>query len=60
MLQVAPAHPDFVWQVTGPDDWQTRPDDWPQTRYEAKALAAGRTPVFLRLHRRARPVDGAS
>ena len=60
MLQIAPAHPDFVWQVTDPKDWQTRPDDWPQTRYEAKALAAGRTPVFLRLRRRSRPVDDAS
>ncbi|MGF1627011.1 MAG: tRNA (guanine(46)-N(7))-methyltransferase TrmB [Alphaproteobacteria bacterium] len=56
MLQVAPPHPAFVWQVEGPADWQMRPADWPQTRYEAKALAAGRTPVFLRLRRRSRAV----
>lgn len=29
-----------------------RPADWPGTRYEAKALAAGRTPVWLRAERR--------
>ncbi len=29
-----------------------RPGDWPGTRYEAKALAAGRTPVWLRAERR--------
>ncbi len=54
MLQTAPAHPLFQWHVSGPADWQTRPDDWPETRYEAKARAAGRAPVFLRLRRRRR------
>ena len=54
MLQVAPPHPAFQWRVAGPEDWRDRPDDWPQTRYEAKARAAGRTPVFLRLIRRPR------
>ena len=29
-------------------DWPSRPADWPETRYEQKARAAGRTPVFLR------------
>jgi tRNA (guanine-N7-)-methyltransferase len=28
-----------------------RPADWPQTRYERKALAAGRRPVYLRFRR---------
>jgi tRNA (guanine-N7-)-methyltransferase len=28
--------------------------DWPATRYEQRALAAGRQPVFLRFLRRAR------
>jgi tRNA (guanine-N7-)-methyltransferase len=28
-----------------------RPDDWPPTRYEEKALAAGRRPVYLRFTR---------
>ena len=32
---------DFEWQVETPADWQHRPADWPQTRYEAKARAQG-------------------
>ncbi len=30
---------------------QTRPPDWPATRYEAKALAAGRQPLYWQLIR---------
>jgi len=38
---------DFVWRAREARDW-TRPwSQWPGTRYEAKALAAGRTPVYL-------------
>jgi tRNA (guanine-N7-)-methyltransferase len=55
MLEHTWRHPDFEWLARGPADWQTRPEDWPQTRYEAKAIEAGRTPVFLRFRRRARP-----
>jgi tRNA (guanine-N7-)-methyltransferase len=29
-----------------PPPAQTRPDGWPQTRYEAKALAAKRSPLY--------------
>ena len=29
-------------------DWTSQPADWPETRYEQKARAAGRAPVFLR------------
>lgn len=29
---------DFEWMATKPQDWLVRPDDWPETRYEAKAL----------------------
>jgi tRNA (guanine-N7-)-methyltransferase len=51
--------PDFAWTARRPQHWQARPagaqDPWPETRYEAKALAAGRKPAYLRLHRRARP-----
>ncbi len=32
------AHPDFEWTAQGPQDWKTRPADWPATRYEAKAI----------------------
>jgi tRNA (guanine-N7-)-methyltransferase len=54
MLELAPAHPDFEWLARRPEDWRERPADWPQTRYEAKAIEQGRRPAFLRLRRRAR------
>jgi tRNA (guanine-N7-)-methyltransferase len=54
MLEHTIAHPDFVWLARGPVDWRERREDWPGTRYEAKARAAGREPVFLRFMRRPR------
>jgi len=33
-----------------------RPDDWPPTRYEAKALKAGRRPIYLTYRRKPRSV----
>ncbi|HZT87047.1 MAG TPA: tRNA (guanosine(46)-N7)-methyltransferase TrmB [Stellaceae bacterium] len=54
MLEAATAHSGFQWLACRPQDWRERPADWPQTRYEAKALAAGRTPAFLRFSRVAR------
>ncbi|WP_299618127.1 tRNA (guanosine(46)-N(7))-methyltransferase TrmB [Pelagibius sp.] len=47
-------HPQLRWQVAGPMDWRRRPADWPPTRYEEKALAAGRRPAYLRFRRLAR------
>lgn len=41
------AHPDFEWCAERMVDWTTRTPDWPQTRYEAKAFAAGRKPCYL-------------
>ena len=32
-------------------DWRERPADWPETRYERKALAEGRKPVYLAFER---------
>ncbi|MEY4501925.1 MAG: hypothetical protein RIS52_1815 [Pseudomonadota bacterium] len=29
--------PDFAWQINDRHDFQTRPADWPETRYERKA-----------------------
>jgi tRNA (guanine-N7-)-methyltransferase len=52
MLEETTAHPGFVWTARRPADWRERPADWPATRYEAKARAAGRTPAFLRFIRR--------
>ena len=32
----------FVWLAHRAVDWRTRPEDWPETRYERKARAEGR------------------
>jgi tRNA (guanine-N7-)-methyltransferase len=53
MLELVTAHPDFLWAARTPADWRERAPDWPATRYEEKARAAGRTPAFLRFIRRA-------
>ncbi|HKX08742.1 MAG TPA: tRNA (guanosine(46)-N7)-methyltransferase TrmB [Stellaceae bacterium] len=54
MLELVPVHPAFTWEARGPADWLQRPADWPATRYEAKAVAAGRIPHFLRCTRKPR------
>lgn len=54
MLELVPAHPAFAWKARGPADWLQRPVDWPATRYEGKAAAAGRIPYFLRCTRKPR------
>lgn len=41
------ARPEFEWTAHGPSDWRGYPDDWPQTRYAAKAEREGRAPVQL-------------
>ena len=43
--------PDFHWLAGSPADWRVRPADWPQTRYEQKAAAAGRRCYYLRFAR---------
>jgi tRNA (guanine-N7-)-methyltransferase len=47
------AHGGFDWLAEGPRDWRQPPQGWCQTRYEAKALAEGRQPIYLRFLRRA-------
>jgi tRNA (guanine-N7-)-methyltransferase len=54
ILERITAHPAFEWLARRPGDWRERPPDWPPTRYEAKARAAGRPPAFLRVRRRPR------
>ncbi|MGH7013282.1 MAG: tRNA (guanosine(46)-N7)-methyltransferase TrmB [Stellaceae bacterium] len=51
IVGVVESHPAFVEVARGAGDWPDRPADWPATRYEQKALAAGRTPRFFRLAR---------
>ena len=41
----------FKWQALSAADWRDRPGDWVATRYEQKALAAGRPCVYLRFFR---------
>jgi len=48
------AHPSFFWTAESPSDWRERPDDWPETRYEMKAIRAGSTCVYLRFRRTGR------
>ncbi|MBM3570428.1 MAG: tRNA (guanosine(46)-N7)-methyltransferase TrmB [Alphaproteobacteria bacterium] len=45
------AHPAFDWPARGVADWDRRPEDWPETRYERKAIAQGRHPIYLRFLR---------
>ena len=48
MLVRATGRSDLCWLARRPGDWRTRPVDWPQTRYEAKAIEEGRASAFLR------------
>jgi tRNA (guanine-N7-)-methyltransferase len=54
MLERATDHPGFEWLARRACDWRGRPLDWPPTRFEEKAHAVGRQPIFLRFRRRAR------
>ncbi len=44
-------HVAFAWTAESARDWRQRPADWPPTRYEERAIAAGRRPVFLTFRR---------
>ena len=53
-----PTYQDWVAEVLGGQHWfhapppaTRRPEGWPPTRYEAKALAAGRRPLYWALRR---------
>lgn len=58
MLEHVWSHPAFAWTARCPADWRHRPADAPPTRYEEKALAAGRRPVYLTFRRRPRGEAG--
>jgi tRNA (guanine-N7-)-methyltransferase len=51
-MMVMGRSPDFDWLVEGPQDFLVRPDDWPQTRYEAKARRIGHEVWYFRFRRR--------
>ena len=44
----------FGWTAIAPRDWRERDESAPETRYERKAVAAGRRPTYLSFVRRAR------
>ncbi len=46
-LEVVEAHQTFDIATPEKPDWSVAWSDWPGTRYEAKALAAGRSPHYL-------------
>jgi tRNA (guanine-N7-)-methyltransferase len=47
------ASPDFDWVDESADDWRQPYPGWVRTRYEAKAVKAGRVPSYLTARRRA-------
>jgi tRNA (guanine-N7-)-methyltransferase len=51
MLMAMADVPAFRWTAQGPDDWRLRPADWPQTRYEQKAVREGRKSSYLLFER---------
>ena len=50
-LMHAQNEPRMEWTAECARDWRNRPADWPQTRYEAKALKEGRAPTYLTFRR---------
>lgn len=46
-LQHILAHEAFDWCPDRPDDWRAPWQNWPSTRYEAKAFREGRTAAYL-------------
>ncbi len=50
LLQMG-ARRDFVWDAESRADWETRPADWPPTRYEAKARRQAHEVWYFRFRR---------
>jgi tRNA (guanine-N7-)-methyltransferase len=57
MLAAALAEPRWTWTAERASDWREPPPDWAPTRYEAKARAAGRRPLFILLRRHGSEAD---
>ena len=45
-------HDQLEWLAETSDDWKRRPDDWPPSRYEQKAIREGRMPAYLRFRKK--------
>lgn len=52
MLRHGLDQPDLDWLAESARDWTTRPADWPPSKYERKAIEAGRACTYLRFRRR--------
>ncbi|MEH3048382.1 tRNA (guanine(46)-N(7))-methyltransferase TrmB [Sphingomonas adhaesiva] len=50
-MMVMDARRDFTWLAEGPQDFLTRPADWPETRYERKARRQGHEVWYFRYRR---------
>jgi tRNA (guanine-N7-)-methyltransferase len=50
-MMVMGARRDFEWLAQRPADFLTRPADWPETRYEAKARREGREVWYFKFRR---------
>jgi tRNA (guanine-N7-)-methyltransferase len=50
LLQVR-VHGRFEWLAQRVSDWRTPPAEWVPTRYESKAIEAGRVPIYLQFRR---------
>ncbi|MBX3456074.1 tRNA (guanosine(46)-N7)-methyltransferase TrmB [Ferrovibrio sp.] len=51
MLRFATSAPGFAWMAEKAADWRERPADWPSSKYERKARAAGRSCWYFRFRR---------
>lgn len=51
-LRLLAGRDDFEWTARRGDDWRKPWQPWPGTRYEAKAIRAGRMPCYLTFRRR--------
>jgi tRNA (guanine-N7-)-methyltransferase len=51
-MMVMSQNPHFDWLAERPSDFLIRPDDWPETRYEAKARQIGHEVWYFRYKRR--------
>jgi tRNA (guanine-N7-)-methyltransferase len=53
------SHPGFEWLADGPNDWREPFAHWQSTRYEQKAIKAGRQPAYLRFRKKEADPDAA-
>ncbi len=51
-MMVMNGRDDFAWQADSAHDFLTRPEDWPETRYERKARRLGHEVWYFRYVRR--------